>query len=104
MRAAGSEQVRLSAESTTRHPSMVRCWALVVVPLLSNVYATYYYFVFATVTNQIVLAVGLSILWAVWAAVLIVTLKPRLPKILRRATASAATACVAVSTALYFLV
>ncbi|MFJ6533876.1 hypothetical protein [Microbacterium sp. NPDC091662] len=77
---------------------------LLALTLAFNIFATYYYLATADVTNPTVLIVGLVILWAVWMALLIVTLAARPGTRVDRLAISAATACVVISAALYFLV
>lgn len=85
-------------------PSRHARWVLLASTLAFNVFATYYYLAMAKVTNPPVLFVGLVILWGVWAALLIATLTAWPSGRIDRLAVSAATACVAVSGALSFLV
>jgi uncharacterized protein (DUF486 family) len=92
------------ADDAGAPPSRRSRWALLALTLVFNGFATYYYLAMANVTNPVVLFVGLVILWGVWAALLIVTLTARPAGRIDRLSVSAATACVAVSGALSFLV
>lgn len=85
-------------------PSRTARWVRLALTLAFNIFVTYYYLVSADVTNWIVLIVGLVILWAVWLALLIVTLVARPGTRIDRLAISTAPACVVIGGALYFLV
>ncbi|PQZ58199.1 hypothetical protein CQ040_11890 [Microbacterium sp. MYb54] len=104
MRAVASEQDRLATDDTDVRPSRTARWVLLTLTLAFNLFATYYYLAMVDVTNPTVLIVGLVILWAVWVALLIVTLVTRPGTRVDRLAISAAAACVVISAALYFLV
>jgi hypothetical protein len=104
MPVAASERDELVTNGAGVKPSRTARWVLLALTLAFNIFVTYYYLALADVTNWIVLIVGLVILWAVWVALLIVTLVARPGTRVDRLVISTAPACVVISGALYFLV
>jgi len=104
MQLMASERDHIPRNAVSGSPSRASRWVLLILTLAFNFFATYYYSAIADVANQTILVIGLVILWAVWAALLIITLVTRPLTRVDRLASSAAASCVVISAALYFLV
>ena len=104
MRAAASEREQIVTAGAGGRRKQAQRWVLLTSTLAFNAFATCYYVAVAVVRNPVVLAVGLALLWAVWAASLIITLTVRPATRVDRLVDSVAPVCLVISVGLYFLV
>ncbi|MEV7576336.1 hypothetical protein AB0N68_03905 [Microbacterium sp. NPDC089313] len=72
-----TQSVLSTREDVGVAPARVRRWAMLVLALAYIAFATYYYLGPAKPTNEVVVVVGLSVLWSAWLGVLLVTLIAR---------------------------